>query len=185
MKKNLGSVVGLYPTPVAIIGTEIEGKVNWMNVAHLGIWGMDKMLLSIAKGHYTNTGLKENKTVSVNMVDKGMLAEADYVGMVSGKKVDKSDVFEYFNGELKGAPLIHKSPIAMECEIVEVYETETYDHCIVKPVNTYADEEVLSDDGKIDYEKAKPILFEMHKRQYLSTGNAVAKCWDIGKEYTK
>lgn len=28
MKKNIGSVVGLYPTPSTIIGTVVEGKVN-------------------------------------------------------------------------------------------------------------------------------------------------------------
>ncbi|MFN4216894.1 MAG: flavin reductase family protein, partial [Brevinematales bacterium] len=111
--KNIGAVVGLYPTPVTIVGTEIDGKVNWINIAHIGIWGVDKMLLSINKSHYTNKGLKENRTASINIVDEAMLIEADYVGIVSGKNIDKSNVFEYFTGELKGAPLIKKSPIAM------------------------------------------------------------------------
>lgn len=185
MKKNIGAVVGLYPTPVTIVGTEINGKINWMNVAHVGIWGFDKMLLSMGKIHYTNKGLKENKTVSINIVNEVMLAETDYVGLVSGKDVDKSKVFEYFTGELKGAPLIKNAPIAMECEIVEIYETETHDNFIVRPVNTYVNEEFLSKNGKIDYEKVKPVLFEMPNRQYLSTGNVIAKCWNIGNTYMR
>lgn len=176
MKKNIGSVVGLYPTPVTILGTEVDGKVNWVNIAHVGIWGVDEILLSMGKIHYSNKGIKENKTVSINIINEEMLVEADYVGLVSGKKVDKSDVFEYFYGELKGTPLIKKAPISMECEVVEVYETETHDNFIVKPINTYVDEEVLSKDGKIDYEKVKPVLFEMPNKQYLSIGKSVGKC---------
>lgn len=114
-----------------------------------------------------------------------MLVKSDYVGIVSGKKIDKSCVFNYFNGELKGAPLIKEAPIAMECEVVEIYETETHDNFIVRPVNTYVNEGVLSQDGKIDYEKVKPILFEMPNRQYLSTGKVVGKCWSIGNKYKK
>lgn len=183
--KNIGSIIGLYPTPVTIVGTEINGKINWMNVAHVGIWGVDKMLLSMNKIHYTNKGLKENRTVSINIVNEDMLIEADYVGLVSGKNIDKSEVFEYFTGELNGAPLIKKSPIAMECEIVEIYETETHDNFIVRPVNTFVSEDVLSENGKIDYEKVKPILFEMPNRQYLSVEKVVGKCWSIGNQYNE
>ena len=41
MKKNIGSVVGLYPTPSTMIGTVVEGNVNWCNVAHIGIIGLE------------------------------------------------------------------------------------------------------------------------------------------------
>lgn len=185
MKRNIGAVLGLYPTPVTIVGTVIKGKVNWINIAHIGIIGVDKILLSMGKVHYSNQGLKENKTASINLVNEEMLVKADYVGIVSGKNVDKSEVFEYSTGELIGAPLIKKAPIAMECKVVDIYETETHDNFIVKPINTYVDDEVVSKDGKIDYEKVKPILFEMPNRQYLSAGKVVGKCWSIGNELKK
>ena len=160
MKKNIGSIVGLYPTPVTIVGTEINGKVNWINIAHIGIIGVDSMLLSIGKTHYTNEGIKKNKTVSINLVNKAILVEADYVGIVSGKKVDKSDVFEYFTGELSGAPLIKNAPIVMECEVIDIYDTKHHDNFIVKPINTYVDEQYLTENGNIDYKKATlSILF--------------------------
>jgi flavin reductase (DIM6/NTAB) family NADH-FMN oxidoreductase RutF len=183
--KNIGPVVGLYPTPVTVVGTEIDGVVNWLVIAHIGIIGVDKMLLSMGKVHYSNESIKANKTLSISLVNETMLVAADYVGIVSGSKVDKSGVFEYFTGELKGAPLIKNAPITMECEVVDIYETETHDNFILKPINTYVDEAVLSEDGKIDYEKAKPILFEMPNRQYFSVGKALGKCWSIGREYNK
>lgn len=183
MIRNLGSVVGLYPTPVTVVGTEIDGKVNWINIAHIGIIGVDSMLLSIGKAHYSNEGIKNNKTLSINLINQDLLVKADYVGIVSGKKVDKSDVFEYFTGELTGAPLIKDAPVVMECEVIDIYDTKQHDNFIVKPVNTYVDEKYLTENGNIDFEKIQPILFEMPNRQYLSTGTVVGKCWAMGSEY--
>jgi len=185
MKKNIGPVLGLYPTPVTVLGTETGGKVNWVTIAHVGIIGLDRIILSMNKSHASNKAIKENRTVSINLVNEEMLVEADYIGLVSGNKVDKSGVFDYCYGELKGAPLIKKSPLIMECEVVDIYETEQHESFIVKPVNTYVDESMMSDDGSIDYEKVRPVLFEMPHRQYISTGKIVGQCWSIGKGYKK
>lgn len=37
MKKNIGSQLALYPTPVTVIGAMNEEKPTWMLVAHVGI----------------------------------------------------------------------------------------------------------------------------------------------------
>lgn len=37
MKKNIGAVNVLYPLPIVIIGTEVEGKPNYITIAHVGI----------------------------------------------------------------------------------------------------------------------------------------------------
>lgn len=185
MHKNLGAIVGLYPTPVTIVGTDINDRVNWINIAHIGIIGVDKMLISMNKIHYSNEGIKQNKTLSINIISEDMLIEADYVGIVSGAKVSKENVFKYFRGELKGAPLIESAPICMECEVVDNYETNTHDNFIVKPVNTYVKEEVLNEKGKIDYTKVRPVLFEMPNRQYLNIGNVIGSCWKEGEKYIK
>lgn len=38
-KKNIGNLLALYPKPMTVVGTEIEGKVNWLVVGHTGIIG--------------------------------------------------------------------------------------------------------------------------------------------------
>ena len=80
MKKNIGNVLALYPTPAMVVGTEVNGKVNWLLVAHAGIIGHDLIMLSMFKKHYTNEGVKQTGKVSVNMVNEAMLDRADYVG---------------------------------------------------------------------------------------------------------
>lgn len=181
--KSIGNVVGLYPTPDTVVGTIQNDQVNWMNVAHVGVWGFDHMMLSIGKPHYTSRTLTIGAALSVNLVDEDMLVRADYVGIVSGEKVDKSDVFKVFYGQLPNAPLIEDAPVAMECIVDEIYETKTHFNCIVRPVNTYVRDDVLSENGKIDFAKIHPILFEMQQLRYLKTGDEAGKCWQIGKSY--
>ena len=157
MKKNIGNVLALYPTPAVVVGTEVNGKVNWLLVAHVGIIGHDQIMLSMFKKHYTNEGVKQTGKVSVNMVNEAMLDRADYVGCASGAKADKSDIFVYHLGEA-GMPVIDESPLVMECEVVDNYETETFDNFICKITNTYVDEDCLNEKGKPDYDKLKPVL---------------------------
>lgn len=181
MKKDIGSVLGLYPTPAVVVGAVVDGKVNWVLAAHVGIIGHDRVMVSLAKPHYTNKGIKENKVLTINMVDEAMLKKADYVGCVSGNKVDKSDVFEYTMGE-SGAPVIKESPLTMECSVVDVYETETFESFILAIDHTYVEESALNENGKINYEVLKPVLFEMPTYSYLRTGEVIAKCKTLGRE---
>jgi flavin reductase (DIM6/NTAB) family NADH-FMN oxidoreductase RutF len=73
----------------------------------------------------------------------------------------------------------------MECVIEEIHETKTHLNCIVHPVNTYVREDALSENGKIDFEKIHPILFEMQQTRYLRSGDAAGRCWNIGKSLKK
>ncbi|MCC0701806.1 flavin reductase family protein [Clostridioides sp. ES-S-0049-02] len=180
MKKDLGSVIGLYPTPLVVVGVVINERPNWMLVGHLGIIGHDHIMVSLAKLHYTNKGIKESKVLSVNIVDEYMLSKADYVGCVSGSKIDKSKVFEYEIGD-EGAPLIKESKLNMECYVDDIYETNGFENFILKISHTYAAEEILNEESKIDYDKLKPILFEMPGYTYLKTGNTFAKCMTLRK----
>lgn len=184
MKKNIGPVLALYPTPAAVVGTEVNNKINWLLVAHVGILGHDRIMLSMHKAHYTNQGVKASGKVSVNIVDENMLERADYVGSVSGAKYDKSNVFEYSIGD-SGTPIINDSPLVMECEVIDNYETETFDNFICKITNTYVEEDKLNEKGKPDYDKLKPVLFEMPNYTYLRTGETIGKCVMIGKNYSQ
>ena len=108
-----------------------------------------------------------------------MLPKADYVG--SGAMVDKSEVFAYHTGE-NGTPVIDASPLTMECEVVDIYETEGFDNFICAIVNTYAASDVLDSDSKLDYTKLKPVLFEFPTYSYLATGEIIGKCLNLDKQ---
>lgn len=174
MQKNIGSLLALYPTPT-IVGAKVEGKVNWLLVAHVGIIGHDRILISLAKPHFTNQGIKETGKVSVALIDEKMLPKADYVGSNSGASTDKSEIFVWYEGE-NGAPIIEESPLVLECEVVDNYETETFDNFVLKIDATYVEESKLDESGKPDYEKIAPVLFEFPTYSYVASGKIIGKC---------
>jgi flavin reductase (DIM6/NTAB) family NADH-FMN oxidoreductase RutF len=187
MKKTLGGINALYPTPTVIVGAVVDGRPNFITIAHIGIVNHSKpYLISISMGkvHYTNTGIRENKEFSVSIPSEKLVIETDYVGIVSGKKVDKSGVFDIFYGSLSKAPMIKACPVCMECRLFDTYDTPTHDLFIGEIVETHAEESVLTD-GKVDVSKVKPLLFDMNTVKYWSLGPAVASCWSVGKQLKK
>ena len=113
-KKNIGSVLALYPKPATVIGTMLDGKANFMMMTHTGIIGHDRIMLSMRKIHYSNKAARETRKLSVNIVDDVMLPRADYAGTVSGTNEYKSKLFEYTLGK-DGMPIINDSPLTLEC----------------------------------------------------------------------
>lgn len=184
MKKDIGSVMGLYPTPVTVCGTVADGRVNWLTIAHIGIVSHDTFLISVDKVHeLSNRGIQENRTVSVSLVNAPMLKAADYCGIARGAATDKSGVFRWHFGSLKNAPIPEEAPLTMECEVLDIYDSGTFNNYILKPVHTYVEEGFLNARGKIDYEALSPVLFEFQSAQYLSTGKVIAQCWNCGKDF--
>lgn len=181
MKKNIGSSLALYPTPLVVVGAMVNGKPNWLLVGHLGIIGHNRIMVSLAKQHYTNQGIKANRVLSVNIVDEKLLKKADVVGRISGNKTDKSTFFAYTVGST-GTPLLDESPLTMECTVDDIYETDGFENFILKIANTCVDESCLTETGKIDYRKLKPVLFEMPTYEYLITGGVIGKCMHMDDE---
>ena len=180
MKKNIGAQLALYPMPLTVIGTMNGDKPTWTLAAHVGIIGHDRLMVSLASSHFINSNIKETKKLSVNLVSEDMLPDADYVGSVSGKQTDKSDVFEYEMG-CEGTPMIKASPLSIECEAEDIYETKGFENFIIRVTNTYVNEKDLNDAGRIDYGAMKPVLFEFPTYEYLRTGDVLGKCLSFKK----
>lgn len=187
MKKKIGDRNVLYPTPVTVVAALVNGKVNFINVAHVGIVNAQAphlISLGMNKAHHTNIGIRENRTFSVNIFSVDKMAEVDYVGLVSGGRTDKSAVFETFFGELKTAPIIRDCPLSMECRLHDIYDTRTHDLFIGEIAATYADEAVLTG-GKVDLAKVRPLLFDMSSMHYWTVGAQIGACWGAGKKLVK
>ncbi len=184
MQKDIGSVMGLYPTPVTVVGVVLkDGRTNFLTIAHVGVVEHGHLLVSIDKAHeVSDAAIKENGVLSVSLVDQKMLTAADYCGITKGAATDKSGVFAHHFGELEKAPIIDDAPVCMECRVVDSIEVGNFTNYILKPEHTFVQEECLTEQGKIDYEKASPVLFEFQSAQYLSTGSVI-RYWQMGKEY--
>ena len=186
-KIPMNAVNALYPSLTTILGTRVNGKNNFITIAHVGIMnhGTPQYLsFGVHKSHYSNQGIKDNKCFSVNIPGEDLVTETDYFGIVTGKNSDKGSILDLFYGEYKDAPMISRCPVTMECRLKETLDFDTHDIFVGEIIETYADEAVLKD-GKIDISRVNPLLFDMASMEYWSLGKPVAKCWNKGKELKK
>ena len=178
-KKNIGAALALYPSPLIVVGAMAEGTPTWTLVAHAGTMAHSHLMVSLVQAHYINKGIRENKKLSVNVVDASWLRDADRMGTISGNKADKSEAFAWTMGE-NGAPLIDAAKVSIECEVDGNYELEHFDNFVAKIVATYVEEDVLNEKGKIDYHTFKPALFEFPTYEYFVVGDKVGDCGRMG-----
>lgn len=188
MKKKLGARMALYPMPVTLIGATVEGKPNFITIAHVGIMDLGTVSLGMSKVHYTNRGIKENAAFSVNIAPVHLVKETDYCGLVSGSKTDKAALFDIFYGELETAPMIEQCPLNLECRLVQTVDMPQHDIFVGEVLQVYCNEECL-EGAMVDYQKVEPLLFAMgdparftQSSSYYALGARVAGAWDIGKE---
>ena len=116
------------------------------------------------------------------------MAEADYVGIVSGNKVaDKfaRSGFTATKSARVNAPVIDQLPVAMECELAEVAQTKTLYAIVGTIVNTLADESVLAENGKVDPAKLDAIAFDQFQNGYYAMGEKVGQAWNAGSALAK
>lgn len=170
MKINLGVKNYLYPMPVTLVGATVNGKANYLTVAYVGIVDDEVISVGLGKKQHTAAGIQEHGTFSVNIPSVDLVAETDYCGMVSGKRVDKSTVFTNFYGELDTAPLIEECPVNMACRVIKTLELDAHFVFIGQIVETFCDETY----------SAQPFLYMPDKR-YYKLGESFARAWHAGK----
>jgi flavin reductase (DIM6/NTAB) family NADH-FMN oxidoreductase RutF len=171
-----------FPKPVALVGALVDGKPNFMNIAWMTriafephVWGF-----STREERYTVKGIKENGTFSVSFPGPDLVTEADYVGIVSGNKVDKSQVFDVFYGELGSAPMIRDCPLCVELTLHDILNVVERAFILGVVQHVYTEEQYLTD-GVLDQKKANQLIFTNPANQYWTLGEEVGKAFSIGK----
>lgn len=186
----IGAKNVLYPSLTTLVGADVQGKPNWITIAHVGImnhaYGEVPQYLSIGLhiSHYTNKGIHEHKEFSINIPSQAMLEITDYAGLVSGEKVNKSELFPVERGSLAHAPLIANCPVSMELKLARTVQLGQHEVFIGEVINTYVDQACLAD-GKPDLARIDPILFDFMTIDYWSIGHRTGKPWRDGKVLKK
>ena len=171
------------PMPVVLLGTQVNGKDNFMAVGWCArVNGNPPMIAcGINNNHFTPQGITETKTFSVNLPSSGLLEKTDYCGLVSGKKADKSKVFDVFFGSLKTAPMIRECPVTLECRLLQDVNLPTHHLFIGEIAGAYADSNVIRD-GKPDFPAIDPLFLTMPDNRYWTLGKHAGDAWSAGKK---
>lgn len=184
-KNKIRNGMYLYPMPITIVGANIESKANFMPIAWVQILEHHPPMIQISasKSHYTNKGIKENETFSVNIPSEDMVEITDYCGLNSGIDINKSELFQVFYGNLKTAPMIMEAPINLECKLIKNVDLGFgHDIFIGEITGAYAEEKYLTN-GIPDIKKFKPLVFTMNDNNYWKIGDHIGRAWSIGKNF--
>lgn len=175
----------LYPMPMVLVGSVIEGKANFMAVGWVSRVNFKPPLFAIALGpHYTNKGIDENKEFSINIPDVSLIGKTDYCGLVSGSKSDKSELFNVFYGDLGKAPLIQECPVCMSLSLYDAVKLPFNTLYIGEAKELFTEEKYVTD-NMLDIKKVNPFTLTMPDNNYWSVGENIGKAWSIGKSLKK
>ena len=171
----------VYPMPMVLAGSVVEGKPNFMAVGWVSRVNFKPPMIGIAIGpHYTNKGIDEQGAFSVNVPGLDLMEKTDYCGLVSGTRTDKSTLFDVFYGDLPGAPLITECPLCMSCKLYQAVKLPSNTLYVGEIVEAYTEERFLTD-GKPDIKKINPFTLTMPDNNYWLVGDHAGKAWSIGK----
>jgi len=190
MKKSLGAKPIVYPAPVLVVGSyDSSGRPNLMTAAWGGICCSDPpcITVSLRDSRYTFHSIMERKAFTVSVPSEEYAAEADYVGMVSGKDVDKFAATGLTEGkaEFVDAPYVKEFPVILECRLSDTHEVGVHTQFIGTIVDVKAEESVLGKDGLPMLDKVKPVIFAPVSYAYYGTGRFIGPAFSLGDRFKK
>ena len=186
-KAKLGKVPIIYPIPIVLAGALVHNRSNFETLGDVGIMGIDPAIVYISSGkdHYTNLGILEHRTFSINFPQTDLLAKTDYCGTVSGYNIDKSQLFDVFFGELKTAPMIRECPVNLECKVIKEFCIKHRQIFVGEVAQAYADEEFVVERkerrGIADMKRLDPIIYALDNR-YYKIGEPIGVGYEEGKK---
>ena len=177
----------LNPVPCVLVSCSYNGHDNVMTAAWAGTVCSDPVMVSVSirKSRYSYDLIKNSKEFVLNLVSEDLVKASDYVGVYSGKNIDKFSL----KGDLKltkqqsnkvNCISIEESPLTLECKVEQIIELGSHDMFIGRVVSTGVNEELLDENNKLDLERAKLVAYSHGEYRQLgkklgSFGYAVRK----------
>ena len=157
MKKSLGAKTILYPAPVLVIGTyDKEDRPNVMTAAWGGICCSSPPCVAVA--------LRKATYTYGNIVLQG--------GFTINIPSEQHVIYKEF-------------PFVLECKLIQQIEIGLHTQFIGEILDIKADKGVLDQNGQMDIEKVKPILYAPEANIYYDLGTFLGNAFSIGQEVKK
>lgn len=152
----------LFPVPAVIItcGTD-EQSYNAITIAWTGTICTNPPMtyISLRKNRYSYSIIKEQMGFVINLTTEELAYATDYCGVRSGANENKLEKLKltYRIGDRTKSPLLDKSPVNIECKVVEIKELGSHDMFIAEVVNVYVDEQYIDKNNQFNLFQSKPI----------------------------
>lgn len=177
VKRLVSNLIGLLPLPVTLI--TVANKENVPDVftaSWVGALCPDPLYIGVGIDaiSFAHELITDNGEFVVNIIQEGFLVEADLLGRLSGRDVDKFEkamITAQPAKEVK-APVILEAPISIECKVQDVLKLGTHDLYVGRVVATHVDDSVMFGD-EVDIEALRPIMYD--GQYYWSVGRKIGK----------
>ena len=133
--------------------------------------------VSLRAATYSHGAIAAREAFTVNIPSEDHWREADHVGIVSGRDVDKFKTpgLTPVRSEHVDAPYVKEFPMIVECQLIETHELGLHTQYIGQVVNVLVDEDVLDEENYVDIEQLRPIIFSPGRTVYHSVGGFIGK----------
>lgn len=158
VKKQAASRSVINPRPHLLVSCRGKnGEDNALVVAYGGNCSIEPsmVMVGIVPTRYSYSLVKETGCFVVNLVSSGQKRIYDYLGSHSGRDEDKIAACgaRTASGVKINAPLLIDCPVNIECTVITSVMTGTHEMFIGKVEYVHADEELLREDGSIDWDR--------------------------------
>ena len=186
MKKSIGAQTIVYPAPVFVVGTyDKEGRPNVMTAAWGGICCSSPpcVAVSLRKATYSFGNIVERKAFTISIPSEEHVKEADYFGIVSGRKANKFSAtgLTPVKSDLVDAPYVEEFPFVLECKLRHTFEIGLHTQFVGEVMDIKVEEAAFGDGGLPDIQKIGPIVFAPQSQEYYGIGAFLGKAFSIGK----
>ena len=187
MKKSLGPGASVFPTPVFVVGTyDDSGKANVMTAAWAGICCSEPPCVAISLRKATDSYgcIVDRQCFTISVPSQSQVRDADYFGVASGKEEDKfaASGLTPTPSDKVNAPYVGEFPFVLECKLLHTFEIGLHTQFVGQILDIKADEAVLDEEGRLDIQKVRPIIFAPGTGAYYAIGDCLGKAFTIGKQ---
>jgi flavin reductase (DIM6/NTAB) family NADH-FMN oxidoreductase RutF len=152
----------LYPVPAVLVSCGVE-QPNIITLAWAGTLCSDppSVGIGVRPERFSHHLIEEAGEFVVNLPRADQVGVVDYCGQVSGRTVDKWAACGLTPAPAREirTPLIADCPVALECRVSHRLTLGVHDLFIGEVVAVQIDEQVLTERGHIDFEKAEPLAY--------------------------
>jgi flavin reductase (DIM6/NTAB) family NADH-FMN oxidoreductase RutF len=141
--------------------------------------------VSLREATLSYHNIKQTEAFTVNIPSEKYLKEADFVGIVSGRKYDKFKETRLTpeKSKLVNAPIVKEFPYSLECKLIRQVDLGLHTMFIGKIVGMVADSEVLNPNQLPDIEKVRPMLWgSFGSMAYYTIGDKLGDAFSVGNE---
>ena len=153
----------LAPVPSVMVSCGTLENANIITIGWCGVVSTrpPRVYISVRPERHSHGIIKESGEFVINLTPSSLVEVCDYVGTVTGKKVDKvkKTGLTMIPSKEIAAPSIENSPLSLECKVCDVYSYGSHDMFVADVVAVSVNEELLDEKGKLRLDRSNLLVF--------------------------